>query len=82
MRSCVVCRETKPKRELTRLVRGEDHLLHLDPGGKMPGRGAYLCGNPKCWRGAARGTALDKALRVALGDEDRVMLEAHAAELS
>ena len=81
-RTCVVCRETRPKRELTRLVHMPEGTLQVDPGGKMPGRGAYLCPKIACWQEASRGKALVAALRVALSDEDRAMLEAHAAELS
>jgi predicted RNA-binding protein YlxR (DUF448 family) len=81
MRTCVVCREARPKRELTRLVCGPDQPLQIDPGGKLPGRGAYLCDKLECWLGAAQGKALDAALRTELQDEDRVMLRAHAQEL-
>lgn len=81
-RTCVVCRETRPKRELTRLVCTAEGALRVDPGGKMPGRGAYLCSKAACWLAASRGKVLETALRAALADEDRAMLEAHAAELS
>lgn len=80
-RTCVVCRETRPKRELTRLVRTSEGKLALDPGAKMPGRGAYLCQKTTCWLGASRGKMLAQALRAPLSDEDRAMLEVHAAEL-
>ena len=81
MRTCVVCRETRPKRELTRLVRAPDAPLQLDPTGKLTGRGAYLCDKPDCWHRAAQGKALDKALKAELEEEDRTVLEAHAVEL-
>jgi uncharacterized protein len=42
-RSCVVCREVKPKPELNRLVIGPDGRLAHDAGGKAPGRGTYVC---------------------------------------
>lgn len=77
----MVCRETRPKRELTRLVRAPDEPLQLDPTGKLSGRGAYLCDKPDCWHRAAQGKALDKALKVELGEADRAVLRAHAAEL-
>lgn len=81
MRTCVVCREVKPKRQLTRLVIGQSDALIDDPGGKAPGRGAYLCDNPACWHGAAQGNALEKALRSSLKEEDRVFLAQCAAGL-
>ncbi|HCF99723.1 MAG TPA: DUF448 domain-containing protein, partial [Chloroflexi bacterium] len=42
-RSCVACRESKPKRELVRVVRISDQLIEVDLTGKKNGRGAYLC---------------------------------------
>ena len=39
-RSCVVCREVRPKPELNRLVIGPDGKLAHDASGKAPGRGA------------------------------------------
>ena len=77
----MVCRETRPKRELTRLVRVPDEPLRLDPTGKLAGRGAYLCEEPDCWHRAAQGKALDKALKVELGGADRAVLRARADEL-
>ena len=34
MRMCVGCRESKPKRELIRVVRAPDGTVSMDPGGK------------------------------------------------
>ncbi len=45
MRMCVGCREMKPKTELIRVVRSPEGAVSLDPTGKKPGRGAYLCRN-------------------------------------
>ncbi|MDR2665263.1 MAG: YlxR family protein, partial [Oscillospiraceae bacterium] len=43
VRLCLGCREMKPKRELIRVVRSPEGVVSLDPKGKSPGRGAYLC---------------------------------------
>ena len=48
MRMCVGCRESKPKRELIRVVRAPDGTVSMDPGGKKPGRGAYVCRQESC----------------------------------
>ena len=40
MRQCLGCREMKPKRELTRVVRSPEGQVSLDARGKAPGRGA------------------------------------------
>ena len=65
-RTCVGCRATRPRRELVRLVApsggGE---VHVDPTGRVPGRGAYLCAvsAADCLRAAGRRRALPRALR-------------------
>jgi predicted RNA-binding protein YlxR (DUF448 family) len=43
MRTCLVCRKVRPKRELIRLVRSTDGRVEFDISGKKNGRGAYLC---------------------------------------
>ena len=48
LRMCIVCREMKSKREMTRVVKSADGEIRLDPTGKAPGRGAYVCGNEEC----------------------------------
>jgi predicted RNA-binding protein YlxR (DUF448 family) len=48
MRTCAVCREVRPKRSLTRLVRSADGSVTVDPTGKAAGRGTYVCDDPAC----------------------------------
>ena len=48
MRMCIACREMKPKQEMTRVVRNAEGEISLDPTGKAPGRGAYVCDNEEC----------------------------------
>lgn len=73
IRTCVVCGDRSDKRTLTRIVRAADGL-QVDPGGKMNGRGAYLCEQEACWENAAQGNMLAKALRMTLTDDDRKRL--------
>ena len=72
-RSCVVCREKKDKRMLTRLVMAQGQL-HADATGKMQGRGAYLCGKPGCWTSSSTVPQLARALRQELSEDDRDIL--------
>ena len=65
-RQCMGCRERKPKREMIRIVRGTDGNVSLDFGGKMNGRGAYICPNPDCLAKAIRSKALDRSLEVTI----------------
>lgn len=48
MRTCIACRREMEKRELLRVVKGADGGIRLDFSGKLPGRGAYICGNGEC----------------------------------
>ena len=65
-RQCMGCRERQAKREMIRIVRGTDGNVSLDFGGKMNGRGAYICPNPDCLAKAIRSKALDRSLEVTI----------------
>ena len=69
MRQCTGCREMKPKRELTRVVKSPDGKISLDFTGKVPGRGAYVCPDPGCLKKAIKSKALGRALDAAIPDE-------------
>ena len=68
-RQCMGCRERKAKKELIRVVRGTDGTVSLDFGGKLNGRGAYLCPDPECLRKARRAKSLEHSLEVPIPDE-------------
>ena len=68
-RQCMGCRERKAKRELIRIVRGTDGNVSLDIGGKMNGRGAYICPNPECLKKVQKSKALDRSLEVTIPAE-------------
>lgn len=68
-RQCMGCRERKAKRELIRVVRSPEGNVSLDFGGKMNGRGAYLCPDPECLKRAIRSKALERSLEVTIPEE-------------
>ena len=68
-RQCMGCRERKAKRELIRVVRGTDGNVSVDFGGKLNGRGAYICPDPECLKKAIRSKALDRSLEVTIPEE-------------
>ena len=68
-RQCMGCRERKPKRELIRIVRGTDGNVSLDFGGKMNGRGAYICPNAECLKKVQKSKALDRSLETEIPAE-------------
>ena len=78
MRQCLGCREMKPKPELLRVVRSPEGEISLDPRGKKPGRGAYVCPNEDCLRRAVRCPALSTALETQIPAE---VMESLAAPL-
>ena len=68
-RQCMGCRERKAKRELIRVVRCTDGSVQLDFGGKLNGRGAYLCPNAECLKKAMKSNSLSRSLEVAIPEE-------------
>lgn len=61
-RSCVVCRTSREKRELLRIVRAPDGAVHFDATGRANGRGAYVCRDEACIEGASGKGTLARAL--------------------
>ncbi len=70
-RTCIGCREIKPKRELIRIVRTESGGVAIDPTGKRAGRGVYLCKVKTCWEAGLKREHLDRALRMKITAEGR-----------
>ena len=67
-RQCMGCRERKAKRELIRVVRGTDGTVSLDFGGKLNGRGAYVCPNVQGLQKAQKAKSLERSLEVPIPD--------------
>jgi predicted RNA-binding protein YlxR (DUF448 family) len=78
---CISCRERSAKRTLIRIVRTPEGSVEIDPGGKMNGRGAYLCDDPACWHRALSGEGLARALKTDLSAETVERLSQFAAAL-
>ena len=76
-RQCMGCRERKAKRELIRVVRGTNGMVSLDFSGKLNGRGAYLCPDPRCLMLARKAKALERSLETPIPEEvyDRLARE-------
>jgi predicted RNA-binding protein YlxR (DUF448 family) len=81
LRTCIVCHETRPKRELLRVVRTPDGHVVLDATGKKSGRGAYLCARLSCWETAIKKKRLEQEFAVIISEEDRAALDAFIATL-
>lgn len=61
-RKCVGCQNTFQKRELIRIVKGEDGIF-VDPTGKRNGRGAYICKNLQCLETAYKRKNLERSFQ-------------------
>jgi hypothetical protein len=80
-RTCIACRQPRPKRELVRVVRTPEGEVIVDELGKKNGRGAYLCRRQDCWLQALKHGTLNRALRITLKPEETASLRAYAATL-
>lgn len=69
MRTCIGCREQKPKKELIRVVRNKENQIFIDLTGKANGRGAYLCRSKDCLDKAIKSKALNRAFSTEIDKE-------------
>ncbi len=78
MRTCVVCREKRPKRELLRIVRTPDGEVMLDASGRLDGRGGYVCVSGESSEAAdaadGQGHWGDRRIRARLGQALKIEL--------
>ena len=74
-RQCMGCRERKAKKELIRVVRTTEGSVCLDFGGKLNGRGAYICPDIQCLKKAQKAKSLERSLEVPIPDEVYTRLE-------
>lgn len=68
-RLCVACREMREKNELIRVTKSKEGAISLDPTGKLPGRGAYICKSAECFGKAKKSRALERAFSAKIPDE-------------
>ncbi len=81
MRTCIQCRQVRPKRELVRIVRTPEGDIQIDAKGKVSGRGAYLCRNRLCWAEAMAHSRLEHALKTKLSALQKAQLVDYGAQL-
>ena len=80
LRSCVICGRKTAKAELLRIAATPQRMVEVDPAGRLPGRGAYVCRDGSCSRGSLSRRRVEYALRTGLKSDDwdrvRASLEA------
>jgi uncharacterized protein len=77
IRTCLGCRQRRPKRELVRLVRRVDGVVVV--GTRPTGRGAYVCAEPECVERALKSGRLAHAFRAACRLDEGLELTVLAA---
>ena len=75
MRMCLGCGESKPKRELVRIVKSPEGEISLDFTGKKSGRGAYLCKSTECFKSAKKSRKFEKSFSCTVSDEIYEVME-------
>ena len=68
MRTCVVTRESFPKKELLRIVRTPEGDVKVDLTGKVNGRGAYIKRDVAVLEKALKSKALERKLECDISD--------------
>lgn len=69
LRRCLGCMESKPKKELCRIVKKADGEICIDKTGKINGRGAYICYNIECLEKAIKSRRIEKEFETSIKDE-------------
>ena len=65
-RLCSGCQIFQDKKAMVRIVRTPTGEVVVDPTGKAPGRGGYVCKNADCIQQARSGKGLERALKTAV----------------
>lgn len=82
LRKCTGCQEMKNKKELIRIVKGEDGEFSIDTTGKKAGRGAYICPNVECLEKARKSKGLERSFKSAVPAEVYEKLREELAEIN
>ena len=70
LRTCVSCGLKTAKRELLRIVSSPDGQVAVDRGGKLNGRGAYLCIECRAVPESLRRGRLEHSLKTRIGEDE------------
>ena len=80
-RMCLGCQESRPKRELIRIVRSPEGEFSVDTTGKKPGRGAYICPKMECLAAARKSKGLERSFKSQIDKSVYELLEQQLNEL-
>ena len=68
LRTCVVTKESLPKKDLLRIVRTPEKEIRVDLSGKLNGRGAYIKKDIHVLQQARKSKILEKKLECTIDD--------------
>ena len=80
-RKCIGCNESKPKKELIRIVKTPEGEMLVDDIGRANGRGAYICNNPECLQKAIKTKGLNRAFKMNVDTDVLIKLSEEMAKL-
>lgn len=69
LRKCLACGESKPKKELIRIVKNKENEVNVDLTGKQNGRGAYICPTIECFELAYKTKKIARNLEINITEE-------------
>ena len=68
MRTCIGCRESKPKQDMIRIAFYQDDLS-VDVTGRAKGRGVYICRDVECLEKAIKSKAIKRGFKTNFDDD-------------
>ena len=80
-RKCIGCNESKPKKELIRIVKTPEGEMLIDSSKRANGRGAYICNDPECLQKAIKTKGLNRAFKMNVDTDVLIKLSEEMAEL-
>jgi hypothetical protein len=80
-RKCIGCNESKPKKELIRIVKTPEGEMLVDDTGRTNGRGAYICNDPECLQKAIKTKGLNRAFKMNVDTDVLIKLSEEMAKL-
>ena len=80
-RKCIGCNESKPKKELIRIVKTPEGEMLVDDTGRANGRGAYICNKPECLQKAIKTKGLNRAFKMNVDTDVLIKLSEEMAKL-
>ena len=80
-RKCIGCNESKPKKELIRIVKTPEGEMLVDDTGRANGRGAYICNDLECLQKAIKTKGLNRAFKMNVDTDVLIKLSEEMAKL-